>query len=371
MKIIITYVSAGGGHFRAAEAVYSYIKQHCPSAQPQLMDALEKTNTLFRLAYIFSYTFMVRHALFLWKCVFRVTDFRPLRPSTRKAASFLNRINSVNFCRFLVRENPDFIISTHFLPSEIAAFLKARSKIKSKLFTVVTDFSVHPFWVSAGTDLYIVASDSTKEELLLEGIQESRVKVSGIPIDVKFLQSYDRYTLCRKFGIDNSKFTVLIMTGSFGVGPLEEITRSLCADTQVLVVCASNKILYGKLKLAGLPNVRVFGFVDNAQELMAVSDIIITKPGGLSISEALSMELVPVFISWIPGQEEKNMEILKKYGIGIVPKNAGEIRDIVLDLKGHPERLSAMKDNIRKVRRPDAIREICNAVCQGGAGLAC
>ncbi len=371
MKIIITYVAAGAGHFKAAQALYNYIIEHYPSVEVELADALKKAGALFKYFYKLSYSFIVKYMPLLWWWAFWLTDFRPLRPLTRRAVSYFNRINMRNFSGYLIKEDPDAIISTHFLPSELVAFLKNKQKIKSRLFTVITDFSVHPFWICRGIDKYIVASEFTKEELLLEGIDSSSIEAFGIPVNTKFLQQYNREGLCKKLGLNKDKFSVLLMTGSFGLGPLEEIVQALYKDVQVLVICASNKKLYARLKRKALPNVKAFGFIDNVEELMAVCDIIITKPGGVSISEILNMDLPPIFISAIPGQETKNVEALKKYGIGISPKSIEELKQIVLDFKSEQDKLKRMKENIKRIKKPDSAREICNAVCQGSAGVAC
>ncbi len=371
MKIIVAYASAGAGHFKAAEAIYDYIKEHCPEINVQIVDVLKKANALFRFSYAFGYPFLVTRLKFLWWLAFWLTDFKPLRLFSRPIASVINQLNTKAFARLLIQENPDAIISTHFLPSQVSSSLKKAKKIKSRLVTIITDFSIHPFWISPATDIYVVASGFTREQLVNEGVREERIKEFGIPAHSKFLMQYDRGELCKKIDIDENKFTILIMTGSFGLGPLEEIVDALYKDVQILIVCAANKKLYARLKNRNLANVRVFGFIDNAQELMAVSDIIITKPGGMTISEIISMELAPVFISAIPGQEAGNIEALKIYGIGLCARSTEGIKNIVLDFKEHQDKLKSIKENIRKVKKPDCLREICNAVCQSSAGPAC
>jgi processive 1,2-diacylglycerol beta-glucosyltransferase len=118
-------------------------------------------------------------------------------------------------------------------------------------------------------------------------------------------------------------------------------------------------------------NVKAFGFINNPEELMAVSDIIITKPGGLTISEIAAMELAPLFISAIPGQEVGNIKVLKKYGIGLFASSIRDIKNIVLDLKEHQDKLNTIKDNIKKLKKPDCLKDIYNAVCQSSAGITC
>ncbi len=362
MKVLITYASSGAGHRRVAEAVYNYLKEYRPELGIEMVDILDKTNALFRFDYTKGYTFLIRNAVSLWHFSFWLTEFRALRPWTRFIASLINRINTRGFAAYLIQEQPDYVISTHFLPSEIACRLKINKKINSKVITIITDFGVHPFWACKGTDLYVAASDFTKERLLAEGVEQDKIKVFGLPSDAKFLKQFDRTTLAAKLGLDGAKFTVLLMTGSFGIGPLEEIAELLCSDTQVLVVCANNKKLQTKLSKINLPNVKVLGFVSNAEELMAVSDVIVTKPGGSTIAEILNMDLAPVFISIIPGQESANAAALKEFGVGLSPKDIPQIKDIILDYKNHPEKLREIRSNIQKIKKPFSCQELSGVI---------
>mgnify|MGYP001587657375 FL=1 len=371
MKIIVSYASAGAGHFKAAQAIFNYLRERCPDAELKLVDVLDESSSFFAFLYRWGYSFLVRRAVFMWAIAFFLTDFKPLRSFSRKIAIFINRINTADFAKFLIQENPDIIISTHFLPSEIAAYLKRNKKINSELITQVTDFGLHPFWISEGTDIYIVSSGRGREELIRSGVRTDIIKEFGIPIDSKFRKDFDKNELYKKFNLDSGNFTVLIMTGSFGTGPIEGIVDKLCNDVQVLIVCANNKKLYSRLLKKNLPNVRVFGFVDNAQELMAVSDIIITKPGGLSIAESLAMDLFPVFISPIPGQETENIKALALEGVGVYPKDINKIKDIVIDFKKHPEKLISAREIIRKIKKPDALRGIFDVVCANSAWDSC
>ncbi len=371
MRIIITYASAGAGHFKAAQAVAAYFKANFPGIDIQLIDCLDKTNFVFKFYYTFGYNLLVRRAPILWRIAFWFTQLRVLRSFTGLTARTYDSLNSRDFIEFLIKENPDFIISTHFLSSEIVCLIKNHHLIKSKLITVITDFDVHPFWVSGGTDEYIVASSITKQHLIRLGVDAGIIKDAGIPVHPKFLNNFDKIGLCKKLKIETGKFTVLVATGSFGLGPIEEIIEALHNDVQLLVVCANNKNLYNRLNEKPYPGVCVFGFVDNMEELMAVSDMIITKPGGLTISEILIMELIPIFISPIPGQESGNVRVLKEYGIGFSPQNISEIKNIVLDFKGNPEKINISKVNISKIRKPECLREISDVVCQSGPGTAC
>ncbi len=363
MKVIIVYASAGAGHKTAAEAIYNYLKEYRRDIQAELVDILDKSDNFFKASYRWGYFVLINYAPALWALSFWITYCRFLRPLTRALASFLNSLNTYEFAKFLADENPDCIISTHFLSSEISARLKKKQKISSKVITAITDFGVHPFWLAAGTDLYIAASDFTKEILIKEGIEDKAIKVLGIPVNTKFLQVFDKPKLQDRFNLDRNKFTILVAIGSFGLGPIEQITDTLQEEAQVLVVCAKNKKLFEALKRKNYPSLRVFGFIDNIQELMAVSDVIITKPGGLSIAESLVMGLLPVFIVPIPGQETENIKVLAKYGLGLQAKDVSQIKEHIIYLRGHPDKLKDIKVAIEKVKKPSAVKDICDAIC--------
>lgn len=371
MKIIIAYAAVGSGHFKAAEAVYNYLKEKNCNLELALTDALDNAHFLFKNIYSYGYAFLVNYLSWVWAGGFYLTNARLLRPLIKKIHFIVNWLNTKKFIKLLIRENPDFIIATHFLPLEIIAYLKKTRKINSRLITVITDFGVHPFWLSEGVDIYIAASDFTKQQLILDGVEENKIKVLGIPTNAKFTLSLERSLLAKKFNLEQDKFTVLIITGSFGIGPIEKIVGVLYEDVQVLVVCARNQRLLNSLKRRNYPGVLVFGLTDNIEELMAVSDLIITKPGGLTISELLIMELAPVFIYPIPGQETLNAKVLESEGIGSILKNAADIKDAVLDYKNNPDKLNKTKESIRRLKRPDALSGIYNVICQSSVGDTC
>ncbi len=369
MKIIIAYASAGAGHFKAAQAIYNHLKLD-KDLSVTLVDVLDESIPSFGDFYRNGYDFIVKYFPSFWAVCFFVTHTKVLRPIANRIRLAINRINTKKFLRFLIEVDPDYILSTHFLSSEIAAYLKKKNRIHSKLFTIITDFGVHSFWVAEGTDRYFAACDFTKAELIEEGVAPEDVYTAGIPIDTKFSQAISKKATCAKLGFDENRFTVLVMTGSFGIGPLEEIVDLLHKDVQILVVCAKNKRLYSRLKNKNYPTVKIFAFVDNAEELMAVSDVIITKAGGLTISELLVQEIAPVFICPIPGQEKKNIRVLASYGIGQEAKTAWQIKRITLDYKEHPEKLAKIKQKIRQIKKPFAVKELYNAIRQSSSGPA-
>lgn len=370
MKILIAYVNAGAGHRKAAEAIFAVFKARQPEWDVRLVDALQYAHPFFRCAYLRGYYFLVNHAQVLWAAGFWFAQLKAFRRINKKYNLLLDRVFAKSFLELLKQEDPDCLISTHFFPSEMTAYLKKKGVIRSKLVTVVTDFGVHQFWLDIQTDIYISASGYTTQHLLEQKTEGEIIRELGIPVDARFTRQYDRRQLAAGLGIDPEKFTVLLITGSFGIGPLEQISEALHNDAQVLVVCARNDKLYQQLAGRNLSQVKVFGFVDNVHELMAVSDMIITKPGGMTIAEVLASGLVPIFISPIPGQEVFNVLAFESYGIGERLKDVELIRKAVRAFMDDPQLLNTVRGRVAAVRKPHAAEEIYRVVCESCAGLS-
>ncbi|RJO64045.1 MAG: hypothetical protein C4540_05670 [Candidatus Omnitrophota bacterium] len=370
VKIIFAHASAGAGHQKAAEALYNYFVGHPCGCQLQLIDILNGVDPFYRFSYSRGYPFLINHAIFLWRFGFWLTSQKRFEGAVQNFTLLTNRFNTSKFADLLIRQDPEYVVSTHFLTSQVCADLKKHNRIHSKLITVVTDFDVHPFWVNDDTHRYVVASEYTKERLKAQGIDDAQILVYGIPVDPKFLLEHDKDALREKFNLKKDKNTVLVITGSFGLGPLEEIADLLCEETQVLVVCARNKKLYARLTAKGYASVKVFGFINNVEELMSVADIIVTKPGGMTIAEILTMELVPIFISPIPGQETGNISAMAHYGIGSIAERTHDVLQIIREYKNKPDKLRSAKERIQKIKKPFAAMELYNEICKG-CGRAC
>lgn len=360
MKILLTHASAGAGHMKAAEALYNALKEDTRH-EAVFVDALDHVHPFYRKMYRESYSFMVTKIPLFWGFVFALLDLPSLQPLVRFGRRIYNAINCHQFQKYLIDQQFDYVISTHFMPTEITAALKRKGKISSKLITVVTDYDVHRIWLANGVDMYCVASDWTQAKVVQLGVEVPRVFATGIPTDERFAKDYDIAELKQKLAIKPDMFTVLVATGSFGIGPIEEIIETL-QGFQVVVVCGHNKALFERLSQKVSETVRVFGLVDNMFELMAVSNAMVTKPGGLSISEALVSQLPMIFFNAIPGQETGNVRVLKEHGIGI---SDCSIAQIALEL----EKLQTSKDaflttlkRTKRLARPSAVKDIISLI---------
>ncbi len=360
MKILVIHVSAGAGHFKAAESLYNGIKS-TTEHDVVLVDALDHSTPYFKELYKGTYFFLISKVPWLWGFFFWLLDVAWLQPFIRFVRRLYNMVNTGKLHQFLQEEQFDAIFMTHFMPTEVAASLKRSRRISSKLITIITDFDVHKIWIANGIDHYCVASDWTKDKIVKLGIAPHSVLASGIPTDEKFSVPVDIGVLKKKLGLHENIFTVLVATGSFGIGPIEEIIDVL-VEFQVIVICGHNESLYQKLSTKKYQLVKVLGLVDNMHELMAVSDAMVTKPGGLSISEALVSQLSLIFFNAIPGQETGNIRVLKKYEIGISGCSVSQIGEELVRLKFSRDVFLTTLKKTKALARPRAVRDVISLI---------
>jgi len=362
-KILIVYNSAGSGHKRVAQAIFKEFSIKFKDVK--IIDALDYTNSFFKFIYTDGYFFLSAYLPKIWRFFFYLCENRLLSLFVDFIRFYANRLNSKKLNKFLIKERPDIVIGTHFFINEVISFLKKRGSIKSYLISVITDFCAHRFWIQEGVDLYIVGTKETKKESVKKGVSEDKIKILGIPVDRKFYAPQDKRFLCEGLGLREDMFTILIVTGTFGSNMIRKVVDHLKDEIQIICVCGRNKRLFNKLVYRGYRFTKVYGLVENMDELMSVSDLIITKPGGSTISEALVKSLPMVFISMIPGQEEENAKILVDLGIGIIPKNIKDLKRIVFSLKEERTKLYRMRERIREISKFSTREVIFDEICKG------
>jgi len=356
MRILVVYATAGAGHKKAAEAIYQAFKSK-EGYYVRLIDALDYTRPSFKKSYPRSYAFLVTHLSWIWGIFFALLDLPWMQSFVRSVRRLYNGFNAMPLHHYLIQEEFDCIITTQFLSAEVSAYLKRTGKISARIICVVTDFDVHRIWLNEGIDIYTGACDYTRDKLLALGVPSEKVYVTGIPTDAKFAAPSDKSALRKKLGL-GEKMTVLIATGSFGMGPIEELMK-LLGEHQLLIVCGHNWHLYQRLKPLAGGSTHIYGLVDNMDELMSAADVMVTKPGGLSIAEALVKRLPMIFFSAIPGQETNNIKVLNSYGI--VPKSQCSLQQIartINELDSNPNTYNALRQRMNDLSKPDAADDI-------------
>ena len=368
MRVLILHASAGAGHRRAAEALQKGFLSENSKAEVKVCDILDFTPAVFRRTYAKGYLDVVRKAPELWGFMYAQSDRKALIPWRRKVRSFVNQVNTPPFVRFYEEFNPDAVVCTHFMPLELLSTRMRRGKLATPLFCVVTDFAVHSLWILEGVQTYYVATEEAKRQLVRRGQPEGQVKVTGIPIDPVFSERTPRDEARRQLGLPGDMPFVLVLSGGFGVGPTAELLRALgTADLncRILVVAGANEEMRQQAlvisKQVRTP-VTVFGFVNNIHALMDASDIIISKPGGLTTSEILAKGKPLIIIDPIPGQEQRNCEYLLEAGAAarlFDVEDAGfKVQSLLTDRK----RLTQMAKNAARIGSPHAARTIARDI---------
>lgn len=372
MKILIATVTAGGGHLQAAQALDEAWKTLRPDDEVACVDLLQMVPRLQRQLYAQGYVKLVEHAPELWGMVFKKTDNPAMVRKLTRFRRAWARATNLRFVRFVRRFKPDAVLCTHYLPLEVLGDLSAQGQ---RLFgvSVVTDFEAHALWMEQTVDLYCVAADETRASLLARGAPPERVRTTGIPVGARFAQEIDASSVRRQLGLRDDLATLLVLSGGFGMGPVAEVVASLdqvARPFQVVVVTGRNAELRAELAVKDCAHpTRVLGFVKNMHELMAVADLVMTKPGGLTTSEALALGRPLFVLNPIPGQESANSDFLLERGAAAKVNRVEDVPFRVEQLLGSAK-LRAMARASAKLGRPGAARAVCEHTLQQVALLA-
>ena len=353
MKILILSASIGSGHTKAAKSLQKILGDSA-----QVIDFTAKEiSTLNWLTKKF-YLAALRFIPDLYDRIYKFADGRKVGVSARFLSSALMYLP---FTRLLNKFNPDVVICTHPFPEAAASlwkFLHAKSDKNFLLAAVLTDYSLHEIWIFGEVDAYFVATEDMKRELAAHCRAGQKIFATGIPIDKKFS--------CVK-KIPNSCTTILIMGGGLGLGSIEETLLELNkikSTLSIIVVTGQNENLSARLKkLQGKisHSLKIFGYVSNVHKLMATADLLITKPGALTMTEAFAAGLPLILHAPIPGPEFKNAEYAVTHGAAISVGNR-KISAVVEELLREPARLVEMKRCAKKIARPNAATEIIERI---------
>ncbi|MFO0952773.1 MAG: glycosyltransferase [Isosphaeraceae bacterium] len=366
-RVLILSASAGAGHLRAADALERAFRLTGAAGEVRNIDVLQHTNPLFRNLYSKTYLDMVNAMPEVLGWLYDRLD--DPEQDDRMRLTF-EKLNARPFLKQLEEYAPDIVVCTHMMPAGLISWLKSEGRLAARQAIVVTDFDVHAMWLCRHYEHYFVAMDETRAHLEELGVPAAKVSVTGIPIDPVFSQRKDAGEMKKKHGLDPDpdRTTILVSAGGFGVGRVETLLAALGKlkhPAQVVAVCGRNEELYQDLRTraAGQPadalvKVAPVGFTKEMDELMAASDLIVGKPGGLTTSEALARGLVFVVVNPIPGQEERNSDHLLEEGAAIRCNNLPVLAYKIDRLLDDPKRLAAMRANARRIGRPNSAADV-------------
>lgn len=363
MDTLIFSASAGAGHNQVSKALQEEILRRYPDAKVAVVDALSYISPMLNRVILESYLGMVRFTPRAYGKLYKTTETE----SGPDLAALPNRLLSRALSKVITDYNPQAIICTHAFSSGLIGTLKRRKRINCQVTTVVTDFTVHSYWVHAGNDLYCIAHEHLRFLMRELGVADQQVAATGIPILQNFRQPLDLAAIRRQHDLVEMP-TILVMGGSLGLGNIQQVVKQLDRESegvQILVVAGLNEILRSELAHYQWRNrCRVYGFVDFIHELMAVSDLVLTKPGGVTSAEALSQAKPIVVISPIPGQEDRNSDFLTEQGAAIRlmdDRYAGvKIAQLLLD----QDRLRSLSQMAARLARPLAAERVVDLIEQ-------
>lgn len=368
MKILILSVTAGGGHNSAARALQTCF--HEAGAQSEVLDIYGYIAPAIANSINKGYLFLASRAKRAYGLGYHIAEKRtPLRIAEITPAEVVHMPVAWEIHQYIEKSRPDVILFTHAFAGIILHTLKREKKLSVPTVGILTDFAFHPYWEDATGNDYVV---TPSPDLLLQGMgkgfRKEQLLPFGIPISPRFAQSVPKEDARRAIGLSPDKKTVLLMGGSMGYGKMTDSLTALDGmpmeeDFQIITVCGSNKKLHeeiGELSLRH-PILNV-GFADNVDLLMDAADVIVTKPGGLTTSEALAKRLPMVIVNPIPGQEMRNTEFLLNSGTAVATNAMCTAADLTHRLLASDARRAAMEMAIDVLRRPNATRDICEFV---------
>lgn len=364
-KILLLSATAGAGHTKAGQALEKAFQASGAAREIRHEDALRFTRWWFRFVYSWGYWFTVQHFPRFFGFLFKISD-RPWK--NEKGRYWLERIHSGPLVRLIQEYQPEWLVTTHFLPPHLASRLLIQRKYQGKLAVVVTDFDVHAYWLCRRYDHYFVALEETRIALQKLGIDPQKITVSGIPIDPAFVVQKEKTLLCQKYGLSQECPSILVSTGASAIGPVKEMVQQLLAlphRAQLVVVCGHNLSLRQEMQKLAVTlsesnpvQLLVVGYTTEMDELMTVCEIVVGKPGGLTTSEALAKGMAFLVYNPIPGQEERNADHLVNSGAGLRCHSLFAIQEAVSQLLADPPRLRKMRESARAMGHPEAAATI-------------
>ena len=368
-KIMILYTSVGGGHFRAADGIKKYIDENFPDQyKVELIDGQNYVSKTVDKIVIKSYVNMARYSPKTWSKIYKMGE------ENHSLGSFSNGVQkllSKKLFELFEEQDPDIVISTHYFMTEMVACLKRKNKTKCKLAVILTDYASHKFWLSSTemVDLYFVANEQMRYTLIHDGVDESKINVTGIPIRPEFLEKYDKEKTFQEFGFSTDIPTFLIFGGGqYGMSDASKIFKGILdirQDAQIIAIAGKSEktqATFEQLAAKSNKKVQILGFTDRVAELMSAADFIVSKPGGLTTTEILVSNKPFIIFSPVPGQEEENSEFLTNNGAAIRIYNLNKTTPMVEQLVDDKFRVQNMLLMQSYIAKPNSTKDIVNKV---------
>lgn len=364
-RILLMYITVRSGHYQAARALEEGLRRVNPQAEILIIDAFQYLNPILARIVDRMYLSVIQKLPELWDYLY---DNPKVVKRSERLRQLLHRYDSPRLRALLEEFRPDAIAATQAFPCGIVADYKKEFGLSIPLFGVITDFLPHAYWIHPQVDGFIVGAEATARWLTENKVDPKKVHLFGIPIDPRFAEPVEADSIRRRLQLASGVPTVLLMGGGQGLGPILEAVGALDRiqrPLQLAVVAGSNERLFHRL-ITQAPRFKhtlhVFGHVEFISDLMAVSDLIITKPGGLTASEALAKGLPMVILSPIPGQEVKNAIFLRACGVAHQANGPDDLAPLVERLLSDPKGLRELAQNAKRIGKPNAATDAAHLI---------
>jgi len=367
LRVLILYAGVGTGHRRAAEAVEAAFRRSHPEIFVRNLDVLSMGTGIFRRCYGGMYIDFVNKAPAILRLAYHLMD-RPHDGTTMsmwdRVRISLEEMNLQPFMSMLQSQRWDLAISTHFLSGEIIADLRKKEKLSLPQVMVTTDFETHHLWITEPCEHYFTATEEAALYLQKQGVQPEKLSVVGIPIHPAFRETKERAACRERHGLSGDRPVVLLLAGGHGVGRIDQMFRALLEVEEPLqLVAVTGRNATAKRRLEGIipparHRVKVLGYSTCMDELLRAADLVMSKPGGLTTSEALACGTPMVIVDPVPGQEERNSDLLLENGAAIKGNHLLTLAPKVTALLRDPARLAELQANARRLGRPEAAFEV-------------
>lgn len=360
-RILIVTASVGSGHEKAAMAIAEGIRERHADVDIVTVDFMAAATSRINALFKYSYLNMLRFVPNLYEFVYQFT-------SGKKKGSFVQNamasVMSRSIKNLIKKHRPELIICTHPFPADAVSHLSEEWRSKFISAAVITDYSVHPMWICPNMNMYFVASETMKEQLIDDGIRENTIFVTGIPISLQFSKRKEAEEARCQLGIDANIPAVVLMGGGLGLGgmdyainQLESIEKKL----QLLVVTGKNSELKSNVEsmmASSHHDVKVWGYTDQVHAMMSCADVLITKPGALTLTEAACLGLPMVLNEPIPGPETDNARFMSENGAAVWLHSGDSLAKTVSRLINNADIRESMGEKARNAVKEDAAAEI-------------
>lgn len=356
-KLLIITGSFGNGHLQVTQSVVNQLNQmnlpHLTVIEHDLfMEAHPILTSICKKWYINSFKYFRN----MYK------NFYYSRPDELDKC-FYKYYGLNKLINLLLKEKPDLILLT--FPTPVMSVLTEQFNMRIPIATVMTDYRLQKNWITPNSHRYYVATEDTKKDFMNVGIPASDIKVTGIPISDKFEADIDKEAWLTQHHLNPDKPTILMSAGAFGVSKgfeymIENILEK-SPHSQIVMICGRSKALKRNLELQfkSYDNVLILGYTKNMNEWMASSQLMITKPGGITISEGLTRSLPMIFLNPAPGQELENAHYFQDKGYGKIANTPEEAIEVVADLTNHEDTLKAMSEKMANEKVDYSTYRLC------------